>query len=565
MPRLRKAPISRIRLIVSVFYDLGFHAWVDRLKLKYYVPVHKRLMRLSSRTPSFSCPIELDTEARIKAFPVHLRQALERLGGAFVKLGQMLSLRADLVTPAVADELRKLQDQVNPFPFEEAKKLIECELGQPLEKIFKAFDRKPVGAASLAQVHRAWLHSGKEVAVKVLRPNIEQSVVEDITLLLWLAERLEQRVPALRPYRPRKIVEEFREWTLHELNLVNEAINIEHFRKLYKDEKQIYIPAVQWTHTRKRVLTMEFSHGVPMDDFASYKRLRCSRKKIADIGTRLVYSQFFEHGFFHGDPHPGNFFVMPNNRLCLHDFGIVGRIDDKTRREIIGCFVDFLENDAEGAVKHLLHFANVDAHSDIQGFRQAAMATLDKWFYSPTAGERLSFTFYSMIISGGAHKITFPSNIVLLAKAIVTMESMALMLDPKFDIAKKLRPYLQELLTMDLKPASVIKAGREIMLDAANLLQDLPESARKVMELAQRENIGIKVDTTDFDAIRKEIDRQSDIRFLTLFLVAVLLSTAVLLHLEGYVSIKGVPLGVVGVVAAAILAATVYIKIRRHP
>lgn len=565
MPSLPRIRLRRIRQVVGEFYELGFGTWIKKMELRYAVPLHKRFMRLSKKTRDLPCPMEEDLAAELRDFPKNFRLTLERLGGTFVKLGQMLSLRADLVTQPVADELRGLQGRVPPFSSDLARAAIEKEFGKPIGKIFKEFDDEPVGCASLAQVHRAVLPDGREVAVKVLRPGIEGLVREDVSLLKWLARQLEERVPSIRRFQPARAMEEFADWTLKELNLVNEAVNIEHFRSMFAGEEGIFIPAVEWRLTAKRVLTTEFSHGAPMDDFAAYRRLKSSRKKIAEIGTRLVYRQFFEFGFFHGDPHPGNFFVASNNSVCLHDFGIVGHLDTPLRRELIGCFVDFLEKDADGAIQHLLHMAHTDEQTDLAGFQSDVRLILERWFYGPTAGERLTTAFYKVIVSGLSRGVIFPTNIVLVAKAAMTMESMALMLDPDFDIVEQLRPYLNKLFVQEFKPERVAKRARETLLDAANLADSLPEAARKMIKLVSREEVGIKLDTREFLDIKKEIDRQTDVRLLSFFLVADLLATTVLLRLEGVERVAGLPLGSVGLLIAVILSVVVLLKIRQRP
>jgi len=544
---LRTVHLRRIRQIVGVFYHLGFGTWIRAMKLSHLVPFRTRLA----------------SAAHENDLSKNLRLALERLGGGFVKLGQMLSIRADLVGLETALELRHLQDEVSPFPTGVVATLIQEELKAPLKKFFKKINPVPAGSASLAQVHRAILKNGSVVAIKILRPGIEELIKEDILLLRWLAARIEKHLPAAHPFQPVKVIEEFSEWTLRELNLVNEATNIGHSRALFADEPRVFIPAVHWNLTTRRLLTTEFSDGIHIDDFSRYRAIKCSRAVVAKLGTEIVFRQFFEFGFFHGDPHPGNFFLKPGNVICLHDFGIVGHLETPVRRELISCFVNFLEHDEEGVIKHLWHLAKTDDATDTDGFKRDVTAILEKWFYSPTAGERISTAFYKTIIAGASRGVIFPANIVLFAKAVMTMESTALLLDPKFDIAKELQPYLKKIMTMEFKPDALIKQGREILLDSANLLDELPEAARQLMKLAREEQFGVKIDTSEFSAIKKEIDRQADIRIISLILVADLLATAVLLHLEGVQKIIGVPLGFAGVIIAAVLSFVVLIKLRK--
>ncbi len=563
MPLIPKLHLSRIRQVVSVFYDLGFAPGIKKIELHYLLPIRQRLLFWSKKNQTLPLLLEAKYEAQRKEFPKRLRLALEKLGGTYIKLGQMLSLRADLVGEDIADELSKLQDAVPPFTYHEAKQIIEKELGKPLNKIFKEFNEKPAGSASLAQVHKAVLPDGKIVAVKILRPNIELLAKEDILLLKWAAKTIEERVPSLKSFQPIKFVNEFADWTLRELNLINEATNIEHFRELFKDEEHIYIPEVHWEYSARKILVTNFSFGAHIDDFKAYSRLKCSRAEVAAIGVKLAFKQFFEFGFFHGDPHPGNLFIKENNTICLHDFGIVGRIDENMRRELIGCYLDLFERDAEGATRHLLHIAAVDENSDIDGFQRKVVEILETWLYTPGAGRRLSEAFYKMIISGASHKISFPQNVALLAKAVVTMESVALKIDPEFNLIESLQPYLNQLLTMELKPEAILKRSRETLLDSARLAADLPEAAKKLVKLLQQEAVGVRLDTREFIDIKREIDRQSDVRILSMILVADLLATAVLLHLEGVQKIAGIPLGGFGITIAAFLGVAVLFKIRK--
>ncbi len=560
---LRRVNVRRVREILGVFYEVGFGLLIRQLQLQKHLPLHLRLMGRFRVPRDESVTIEELLAQEWKELPVRLRLGMEKLGPTFVKFGQLLSLRADLVGAEIANELRKLQDEVPALPFSDMEPVLKAELKQPLPLAFKKLNPRCIGSASLAQVYRGKLRNGDDVAVKILRPGIESRIKEDILILRWLAYLLEERLPPIRPYRPGRVVEEFAEWTLRELNLLNEATHIAHFRVLFSDEERFYIPNVYWTYTTPHVLTMEFSRGVRPDDHAALKKLGVSRKELASTGIRLAFRQFFELGLFHGDPHPGNFFVLKNGTLCLHDFGIVGRIADANRRELIGCFLAFLDKDADAAIKHLLHIADAGRDADVRRFSAEAKAMLERWFYAPTSGRRLSQTFYDVIVSGARVGVAFPSEVVLLAKAIITMESMALDLDPKFDVVKELRPYLEQALKIELEPGRLARRARDAALDANTLLDDLPEAARHLIRLAKQDRVEVKLNAEEFKAITKEIDRQTDVRILSLVFVAVLLASSVLLHLQGVTHLAGIPLATFGIATSVVLGAIVFFKIRK--
>src|SRR3989344_8892500 len=298
--------VSRLRQIAVVLAEQELFFLVDRLKLKRHLPMNYSPKYLKNKSD----------------LPRRLRLAMENLSGAFIKLGQLLSLRADLIPKEYADEFSKLQDEVKPFKFEKVREIIESELKKPLSDIFLKFDSSPIAAASVGQVHKAMLNNGKIVAVKVQRPNIEKIFETDIALLYHLAVLLEKHYPELKDYNFMEIVKEFEEYTKNELDYLHEARNIDIFYNNFKNDK-IKIPKVYWNHTSKRVLTMEFIKGVKITDVEK------NRPYYVKQLVESYLKQTMEYGVFHADPHPGNVFVTSEHSLALLDFGIVGHISSE--------------------------------------------------------------------------------------------------------------------------------------------------------------------------------------------------------------------------------------------
>src|SRR3989344_1560988 len=295
--------VSRLRQIAVVLAEQELFFLVDRLKLKRHLPLNHQPRYLQNKSD----------------LPRRLRLAMENLSGAFIKLGQLLSLRADLIPKEYAQEFSRLQDEVKPFKFEKVKEVIEKEFQKSLSEIFIKFDPNPIAAASVGQVHKAMLNNGKIVAVKVQRPGIEKIFEVDIALLYHLAVLLEKHYPELKDYNLVDIVKEFEEYTKNELDYICEARNIDVFHSNFKDDP-IKIPKVYWEYTTRRVLTMEFINGVKITQVKSNRRMYV--RQIVESYLK----QTMEYGIFHADPHPGNIFVMENQRLALLDFGIVGHI-----------------------------------------------------------------------------------------------------------------------------------------------------------------------------------------------------------------------------------------------
>ncbi len=555
--------LNRLRKILTVIFEAGGGILIEKIRLKYLVPWSCRIHCFFLRRPAKKCLVQMSGEKQIVAAEI-LREVLEKLGPTFVKLGQVLSLRADLVGEEISEELSKLQDKVTPFSYEDVRRIIKEELRQEPENIFKSIEKKPIAAASLAQVHRAYLKDGTEVAIKVQRPNIRKIIEQDIHILFYLAHLVERFVTELRPYQPLRVVKEFADWTLRELDFKAEGNNAERFRYAFKDNLHIKIPVIFWDYTTPRLLTMEFVTGIKANDLEGIRKLKVNSRELALYGVGAVFQQFLIDGFFHADPHPGNFFALKGGVLCLHDFGMVGYLTAEQRKELVSCFVAFVDKDIDSFFKHFMHLALVSEKSDLAGFRKDALAILSDLFFSPKRPS-VAWAFFRVINRGAAHNVSFPADLALFGKAVITTEAMGLKLYPEFDFNKELQPFVDKALKFYLNPRRTLRSLKTDVFDYLEFLKTLPERTQTLLEKLEGGEISVKFDAAELLEFKKEFDRQNDLRILGMVLVAVLLVTGGFFYLEGARTILGVNLSTVGVVASAILFVWFIAKVRRQP
>ncbi len=561
--QMKFSDLNRLRRILIVVSEAGGGALIERLRLNYLLPLWSRLSGFFTKRPAEARLLRMETGGPIFS-PVLLRSVLERLGPTFVKLGQVLSLRADLVGEDLAEELSKLQSDAAPFPYEEARRIFKEETGRFPEEVFKSFEEKPVAAASLAQVHRAVLNDGAEAAVKIQRPAIRKTIEQDIHLFYYLAGLAERFIPELRNYQPVRVVREFADWTLRELDFRVEGHNAERFAFIFKENPQITIPKIFWDSTTSRILTMEFSRGVKANNLDKIRTLGLDRKQLASIGVDALFHQFFISGFFHADPHPGNFFAMPDGRLCLHDFGMVGYLDPATRKELLSCLVCFVNKDIDGFTKHILHMALSDEKSDIGGFQKDVAGILSEFFFSERRPS-VAWAFFRVINKGARNGIRFPGDLALFGKALVTTESMGLTLYPEFDFNKELEPFVKRAMMKQFSPVKVLQTFQADILDYVGFIKELPERVQNVLAKLEKGEIGIKFDTNDLKEIEREFDRQNDLRILGIVLTAVFFGMLGLLYLEGTKTILGFSLSALAVPLFVVLLAWFLIRLRQGP
>lgn len=546
--------LNRLRQIITVFFEAGFGFIIDRLRLRYLVPLR---LRLSQRFKRLKAP----ARPEIKPSQVRLRESFEKLGPSFMKLGQILSLRPDLVGFEYAKELEKLQSRAATFPFEQVEKIIQKEFGRPIETLFKSFEKKAFAAASLAQVHRAVLKDGTPAAVKVQRPNVDETIKKDIHILFFLAFLLEKYIPESKPLRPAQVVKEFAAWTMRELDFKVEATNTERFRYNLKDEPDIKIPKVYWDVTSQRVLTMEFVEGVKLDEEERLAKMRPSRELLAHNAVKVLLKQFLIDGFFHADPHPGNFFILKNNIICLHDFGMVGYVSPEMRSEMVSYFMSFINQDMENSLKHLLDVAEVRDDSDVEGFKQEVSSILSTWFYSP-AKESIATSFFKAISASVKYNIVFPSNLVLLGKAMLAAEAMAKRLYPKFDFNKQFADFVGMVYRSAFDPRAAAKDFQDNMFDYLAFLKKLPEHTLKLLEKFEKGDIGVKINIEEFIEVKEEMDRQNDVRILAGLTAITLLTSALVMNIEE-ARIFGISLGRIGLGIGFVLIIWLFNLVRK--
>ena len=466
--------VSRLRQIVTILAEQELFLIIDKLKLKKHLPLSHKEKYLANKSE----------------VPRRLRLVMEQLSGTFVKLGQLLSLRADLIPKEYAQEFSKLQDEVKPFKFEKVKEIIEKEFHKPLSDLFLKIDPVPIAAASVGQVHKAMLNDCKIVAVKVQRPKINEIFETDIALLYHLAYLLEKYYPELKDYNFTEIVKEFEEYTKNELDYMYEARNIDIFYNNFKNDP-IKIPKVYWNYTTKRVLTMEFIKGVKIT------QVNKNRPHYVKQIVESYIKQTMEYGVFHADPHPGNIFVMPNQQLALLDFGIVGHISNELKDKFESVFVGLINGDRELLAESLIDLQIVNHDVNIEQFKEDLSLHLGKYYDTSLEKIEISSALYDILALARKYKMKFPTNFVLLIKATATVEGFGKELDPNFNFVKTCKLYVESLEKKKKSTSYLFGAFKKNMWKFRKDFVNFPDEIKKILKRGR-----VTVDIEDKD-IRK--------------------------------------------------------------
>lgn len=442
--------------------------------------------------------------------PEHLRSALEELGATFIKLGQILSTRADLLPPDYLAELSKLQDSAPAVPLEAIREAVLKELGQPVEQIFLEFDPKPLAAASIGQAHAATLKDGAEVVVKIRRPGVVEQVEEDLKILKELANAVTGRLEFADRYDIPGIVEEFSETLRAELDYIREGHNAERFAENFANEPGLHIPRVYWETSTSRVLTLERIRGTKISDVASLDKQGIDRPALARFATDVVMRMVCEHGFFHADPHPGNFFIESDGAIGLIDFGMVGILDEQTQDHLADLLIYINHQDADCLVDVLLDLGVSRKRIDRASLRHDVQHLLSNYWGLPLGELRITALLNDVFAAMRKNHLHLPSNLSLLLKTVIMIEGLGVKLDPKFRMTTALESYADRLIMRKYSPLKLIRNLGQASLDLARLGAEMPQQLRRIVNAAENGSLQVGMRPEGFEPIINRVERISN-------------------------------------------------------
>ena len=497
--------------------------------------------------------------------PQRTRLACEELGPTFVKLGQILSVRPDLIPREFAEEFSKLQDEVPSFSFEEVEEQFKKEFGKSIKELFIEFDKRPVAAASLSQVHKAKLISGETVAVKIQRPNVEKIVETDISILFSLVEFIERRSISGHLFQPVEIIREFSQTVREELDFVNEGHNIGKFRINFRESETVHIPKVYWKLTTKRILTMEFINGIKISKVINSKDSKFDKKVISNRGADMILKQILVDGFFHGDPHPGNIFIMEDNIIAPIDFGMVGRIEESAMMNMADFLIAAISNDADKVVKILEDMEIVDSEMDLKKIKAEISYFIDKYYNVPLKQLEMGRIIEEIMEIMIQHQIKVPSDLVLLTKALVTVEGVGRELDPDFNMVTRAKPFANKLIRQKYSLSNLFKIGGKFTEEFFNSLKTFPNEFSYLVRNLRKGKLTISFQHKGLEKLILEIDRASNRLSFSMIISALIIgSSFIILSDKGPFIFDYPALGIFGYLIAAVLGLWLVISIIRR-
>ncbi|MFD1708174.1 ABC1 kinase family protein [Siminovitchia sediminis] len=445
-----------------------------------------------------------------KDLGTRLCTALQDLGPTFIKLGQIASSRRDMIPEEIASELEKLQDDVQSFSCEEVADIIELELGEPVDRLFMDFNQTPLATASIGQVHAAKLYTSEEVVVKIQRPDIQSMIDTDLEILLDLARGIEKRLEWAKRYRIREMLEEFSNSLRNELDYEWEGRNGERIAKQFLHNPGVHIPKIYWDYSTKKVLTQEMIRGVKITHIDELEQKGYDRKIVAERLADSMFTQVLEHGFYHGDPHPGNIYVLPRNVVAYLDFGMVGQLREEMKNYFVSLFIHLRQGSSSGMIKTFKDMDLLDEDTSVAELKYDLDHLIHKYYDASLSEMSIGAALTDVFSVAYRHRVRIPSEMVILGKSILTMEEILYTLDPDFSIMKAVEPFSEKLFKQRYDPRNILRKSFDEMVETIDIFLELPKDLKDITTNVKKGRMRLDINIKELQTFLQRLDKISN-------------------------------------------------------
>lgn len=546
--------LNRYHRILRVLFKYGFDDLIERLHIDQYLESGMRMINRKQRE-----------QVHRYSRPERLRMALEELGPTFVKLGQLLSTRPDFIPPDFLDELAMLQDKVPPFSYREVVTIFREEVGASPEDIFSSFDKTPLAAASIGQVHRARLVDGDEVVVKVQRPGIENIIAVDLEILAHIAGLMEEHLEEIQGHRPTDVVNEFARSLSREIDFVIELTSIQRFSRQFAGSSDTYVPGVYPELSTERLLVMEYIDGVKAGDGVALREQGYDLSLVASRGANLIMEQIFVHGFFHADPHPGNILVMEDSVICFIDFGQMGRLSLKDREDFTDLVLAIIAGDERKVTTGVLKMTIQHGEIDRDALGRDLGDFVDQYVYKPLgeiAADRILQDILDLVTS---HSLALRPNLYLMMKALATVEGLGLRLDPELELITLASPFMRRVKQDQFKPKRLAEDMGATGAEYLGLFRDLPEDLGTIIKQFKDGRVRVELEHRGFHMFGISLDRISNRIAFAIVLAAQIIGSSLIVLSDIPPKWHGIPLiGIIGFLFAGMMGFWLLLSIIKH-
>lgn len=549
--------INRYRKIASVLIKYGFDDLLSSIHAGRYLP----FLKSGRKAKREGKKEEVHKLTRYE----RMRMVLEELGPTFIKFGQIMSNRPDLLPTALITELEKLQDKVPPFEAETAKAIVEEELDAGTDALFHSFNPEPFSSASIAQVHYAELTTGEQVVLKIQRPNIQSLAQTDIEIMRDLAKLIERHMPSLAVFDPVGQVNTFEKTMKKELNFNLEASYIERFQTQFKNEPNLKVPSCFKQFSTERVITLEYIEGIKISEVKTLSEKGYDLKLLAKRGFNFYLRQVFENGFFHADPHPGNILVLPENKICFLDFGMMGFITDEDRESLVTMLIGIGKKDSKMIIRTLEHLSNRDDLHEQRSLEYELNEFINEYAYQSLEDANIQDIIERVRRIIVTYGITIHPDFFLLMKALVVIEGVGYKLDPDFNPFEQMKPHVNKLYRQRMNPFYLFNKFYLSAHEIGNFLRDLPYDIKDLMKQAKEGKINVDIEHKGIEPLLATLDKVSNRIAFAIVVASLIVGSSLLVHSDIPPIYRGIPIiGIIGFFIAGFMAVWLLVSIIRH-